>query len=167
MTGLVADTSSLVSLGVTAEGDPDVLGLVLDRYDLVVPETVVDELRDVAAYDDAHASGAQAVLDRSAYRAASTSLDPEFPLDAGENAAVTLASERGAALMCCDEFGQIGLIHASLAETRLVTTPTLLAALVEDGRLSSDEAERALDQIATVRDWDANAYVQRARALFE
>ncbi|AWB26690.1 hypothetical protein [Halococcoides cellulosivorans] len=167
MTDLVADTSALVSLGVTADSDPDVLSVVLDRYDLVVPETVVDELRDVAAYEDAHASGAQAVLDRSAYRVASVSLDPEFPLDAGENAAVTLASERGAALMLCDEFSQIGLIHASLAETRLVTTPTLLAALVEDGRLTGDEAERALDRIASVRDWAANAYVQRARTLFE
>jgi hypothetical protein len=38
-------------------------------------------------------------------------------------------------LLLCDEFTQLGLIHASLADTRLVTTPTLLEGTVSAERI--------------------------------
>ena len=44
----------------------------------------------------------------------SVDFDVEFPLDDGENAAVTLGNNFDAALFLCDEFTQLGLIHASL-----------------------------------------------------
>ena len=44
----------------------------------------------------------------------SVDFDAEFPLDDGENAAVTLGNNFDAALFLCDEFTQLGLIHASL-----------------------------------------------------
>jgi predicted nucleic acid-binding protein len=108
------------------------------------------------------------VLDRTdAYTIASVILDTEFPLDDGENAAVTLANDRDAALLLCDEFNRLGLIHASLADTRLVTTPTVLSVLVRIDHLSSDDARAILDQISDARSWDGNSYVQRARSLLE
>ena len=64
MTGLVADTSGLVSLGIATK-DIDILSLCLDRYDVTVPQTVVAELREVASYDDIHGDGAGRVLDRT------------------------------------------------------------------------------------------------------
>ena len=71
------------------------------------------------------------VLNRTAeFETQSVALDATFPLDEGESAAVTLANELDAALLLCDEFTQLSLIHASLADTRLVTTPTLLSVLV-------------------------------------
>jgi predicted nucleic acid-binding protein len=94
-------------------------------------------------------------------------LEVEFPLDDGENAAVTLANETDAALFLCDEFNSLGLIHASLADTRLVTTPTLLSVFVRTDRLTPDEAHTLLNDISTVRSWDANSYVQRARSLLD
>jgi predicted nucleic acid-binding protein len=94
-------------------------------------------------------------------------LDTEFPLDDGENAAVSLANELDAALFLCDEFNQLGLIHASLADTRLVTTPTLLSVLTRRGRVSAADAQLVLNEISNARSWETNSYVQRARSLLE
>ena len=168
MSRLVADASALVSLGIVADTDADPLTLCLARYEVIVPTAVVEELREIASYDDIHGQGATAVLDRTeTFDTRSVDLDAEFPLDDGENAAVTLANEVDAALFLCDEFTQLGLIHASLADTRLVTTPTLLSIFVRTEQLSSPDAETFLDEISDARSWDANSYVQRARSLFE
>ncbi len=165
MTELVADTSGLVSLGIAGQ-DIDLLSLCLEHYNVAVPETVVEELREVASYDDVHGDGARRVLGRTddlSVRA--VDLDPEFPLDDGENAAVTLANEDDAAILLCDEFNRLGLIHASLADTRLVTTPTLLSVFVRQAGLASPDALTLLDTLSEARSWDTNSYVQRARTL--
>lgn len=166
MSRLVADTSGLVSLGVAAGGDPDPLSVCVDRYEVAVPARVVEELRDTASYDDAHGRAAAAVIDRTdAISTRSAALDADFPLDDGENAAVTLANDLDAALLLCDEFNRLGPIHASLADTRLVTTPTLLSVLVQTEQLSAASARHLLDAISDARSWEANSYVQRARSL--
>ena len=171
MTVLVADTSALVSLGVVdgaGVADADPLALCLDAYDVRVPEEVVAELDEIASYDDRHARAAEAVLDRvEAVRVHSVVLNADFPLDDGENAAVTLANDIGAAMFLCDEFNRLGLVHASLADTRLVTTPTLLSVFVLDDRLDVGDALTVLDTVSEVRSWDANSYVQRARSLLD
>jgi predicted nucleic acid-binding protein len=168
MSRLVADTSGLVSLGIAAGDDPDPLSICVDRYEVVVPAAVVEELRETASYDDAHGRAAAAVLDRTdAISSRPVALDADFPLDDGENAAVALANDLDAALLLCDESNQLGLVHASLADTRLVTTPTLLSALVRTDALSAADAMGALDVIGDARSWDANSYVERARSLLE
>jgi rRNA-processing protein FCF1 len=168
MAVLVADTSGLVSLGIAAGGKPDPLALCLDCYDVLIPATVVDELREVASHDDAHGRAATVVLDRQdRFRVRSVSLDAQFPLDDGENAAVSLANEVDAALFLCDEFNSLGLVHASLADTRLVTTPTLLSVFVRQGRLESAAARAILGTIGDARSWEANSYVERARTLLD
>lgn len=168
MTVLVADASALVSLGVVADRDRSPLAACLSRYAVIGPNAVVAELREVASYDDRHGRAATAVLDRAdAFETASATLDAEFPLDDGENAAVALANKRDAELLLCDEFTHLGLIHASLANTRLVTTPTLLSVLVRADYLSGAEARALLDEIGDVRSWATNSYVQRARSLLD
>lgn len=165
---LVADTSALVSLGCAANHDSDPLALCLARYGVVLPAVVVAELRELASYDDAHGEAAATVLDRlSEVEVVPVELDSEFPLDDGENAAVTLANKRDAALLLCDEFNRLGLIHASLVNTRLVTTPTLLAVFVRQEQLSPAEGTALLDAISASRSWDANSYETRARSLLE
>jgi predicted nucleic acid-binding protein len=168
MAQLVADASALVSLGVVADGDPDPLGLCLGHYEVIVPAVVLEELREIASYDDVHGRAAATVLDRpEALATRSVELDAAFPLDDGENAAVTLANDLDAALFLCDEFTRLGLIHASLADTRLVTTPTLLSVLVRNEQLSAADARTLLDDISDARSWEANSYVQRARSVLE
>jgi predicted nucleic acid-binding protein len=168
MSTLVADASALVSLGIVADETPDPLGLCLTRYDVCVPTIVVKELEETASYDDVHGRAATTVLDRTeTFTLASVDLDGEFPLDDGENAAVTLANERDVALLLCDEFTKLGLIHASLADTRLLTTPTLLSVLVRDECLSADDAYTLLEDMSDARSWNTNSYVQRARSLLD
>lgn len=161
---IVADTSALVSLGIVADADSNPLGLLLESHDVVVPEQVINELVETASYDDASGRAAQAVLDRqSTFEVRPVELDETFPLDDGENAAVTLANEANAMQLLCDEFNRLALIHASLAATRLVTTPVLLTALVRNGALSPDAAEECLARMSTARSWSTNAYVERAK----
>lgn len=168
MSRLIADASALVSLGTVADADPNLLTLCLSQYEVVVPTAVIQELREIASYKDVHGRAATAVLDHThSLETRSIDLDAEFPLDDGENAAVTLANDLDAALLLCDEFNQLGLIHASLADTRLVTTPTLLSVLVRAEQLSAPDARRLLDQISDARSWTENSYVRRARSLLD
>lgn len=162
---IVADTSALVSLGVVADATPNPLDLLLDSHTIVLPKQVIEELRETAAYDDPAGEAAHVVLDRqSSFEIRSGELDETFPLDDGENAAVTLANDLDAVQLLCDEFNQLALVHASLAETRLVTTPLLLVALVHTGALDPETAETLLDEMSEARSWATNAYVERARA---
>jgi len=161
---IVADTSALVSLGVVADREPNPLDYLLDAHELAVPERVVSELEETAAYDDASGRAAGETLSRrEQFTVRDVELDGTFPLDDGENAAVTLANGLDAVQLLCDEFNRIGLVHASLTGTRLVTTPSLLVALSRAGALAAPEVEALLDEISDARSWDGNAYVARAR----
>ena len=147
MPKLVADTSGLVSLGIADGSNPDPLTLCLAVYDVFVPTEVIEELEEIALYNDIHGQAATAVCDRTAeLTIQSVDLDAEFPLDDGENAAVTLANEIDTELFLCDEFNNVGLIHASLANTRLATTPTLLLVFVRTERLTAGQALALLEK---------------------
>jgi predicted nucleic acid-binding protein len=159
---VVADTSALVSLG--CSNDPIIIDTLCSEYELCIPEVVVAELEDVAAYDDEHAQAARRVLQRSdGIETERVSLDSEFPLDDGENAAVSLANDYDAGILLCDEFDKLGLIHASLDDVKLVTTPKFLLVLEEKDLLSSSEVAALLDEISDVRSWGGNSYVERVR----
>jgi predicted nucleic acid-binding protein len=159
---VVADTSALVSLGCAT--DPSVLDILISRFEVAVPEVVVAELEEVAAYEDDQARAVRRVLDRKdeieIHRVA---LDDDLPLDDGENGAVILANERDASMLLCDEFNKIGLVHASLNDVKLVTTPKLLLGLEAKDLLSTTEVETVLAEIGDVRSWDGNSYVERVR----
>jgi predicted nucleic acid-binding protein len=165
---IVADTSALVSLGTVANTTPNPLDLLLDSHDVILSEQVIDELTETASYNDASGEAAQAVLDRqAAFNVRSVELDETFPLDNGENAAVTLANTIDAVQLLCDEFNRLALVHASLIDTRLVTTPIVLTALVRNDVLAADTAEAFLDEMSDARSWSANTYVARAKATLQ
>jgi predicted nucleic acid-binding protein len=164
MASLVADTSALVSLGTVADSDPSPLRLLLEEYDVLIPREVEDELKATAAYEDDAAHASQAVLAKSKrITVVDVSLDPSFPLDDGENAAVAVANQRDTALLLCDEFNEIGVVHASLTDTRLMTTPSLLRAFAKWEVCTAEESETLLDEIAMSRSWAHNRYAERAR----
>lgn len=159
---VVADTSALISL--SCSEDPPVIDILCSEYDIVVPSVVVAELEEVTAYDDDHAQAASRVLDkRDNIQTTSISLDSEFPLDDGENAAVELANDLDASMLLCDEFNNIGLVHASLDDVKLVTTPKLLVVFEEKDLLSTSEVDALIDEIGEIRSWDENSYVERVR----
>ena len=161
---VVADTSALVSLGTGVGRDCSPLDYLLDEHTVAVPEQVIEELKETAAYGDLSGQGAQNALDRRTnFEIHSVALDETFPLDDGENAAVTLANDLEATQLLCDEFNQLALVHASLTSARLVTTPTLLVLLVRREVIPREDAEEILSDISEARSWSENAYVTRAR----
>jgi predicted nucleic acid-binding protein len=165
---VVSDTSALVSLGVIADRSPNPLDHLLETHELLVPVRVHRELESTAAYDDQPGAGATAVLDRSdQFEERSVELDETFPLDDGENAAVRLANDLDAGQLLCDEFNRLGLVHASLTRTRLVTSPILLVLLESNGVLSTSDATASLDEMRAARSWDGNSYVERALTTLE
>jgi predicted ribonuclease YlaK len=165
---LVADTSALVSLAVTSDSRQIVLPLLLEGYDVAVPQQIIEELEDVAQYEDNHGKAAQVVLaEQDSIAVYEIELDREFPLNKGENAAVQLTDEIDADFFYCDEYNNLSLIHASLSELQLVTTPRVLKAFVVHGDLSKSDAKTLLDGISQVRSWGENSYVQQAEQLFD
>ena len=168
MTLIVADTSALVSLGTVATHEKTPLSIILDEHRVGIPEQVVSELEKTATYEDCSGNAAQAVLDRlSEFSVRAVTLDADFPLDDGENAAVSLANDLNATQFLCDEFNQLALIHASLADTRLVTTPTLLIALVRNEYLAPVDAEDLLSEMSDARSWETNSYVVQAKTTLQ
>ena len=161
---VVADTSALVSLGTVTDSDRNPLDHLLSDHIVAVPERVLDELEETAAYEDPLGQGARNVLNRrEKFEVYMIELDEAFPLDDGENAAVTLANDIEATQFLCDEFNQLALVHASLTTARLVTTPTLLVLLTRLEVFPRTEAEDILTRISEARSWSENAYVNRAQ----
>lgn len=165
---VVADTSALVSLGTVADTTDSPLDRLLATHEVVVPAQVLTELRETATREDRSGDGAQAVLDRrSKLDVRTAELDEGFPLDDGENAATSLANDLGATQLLCDEFNRLAIIHASLTDTRLVTTPPLLIALVRSGYLTPDDATTLLERLCDARSWDANSSVAQAKRTLD
>lgn len=168
MATLVADTSSLVSLGAAENLDLSLLAILLRNYDVYVPTTVIRELDETASYDDPHGDAAGSVLEnRNLLGVRDAEIDASFPLDGGENAAVSLANELEADLFLCDEFNALPLIHASLRDTRLLTTPSLLRVLEKKDLLTRNDALTCLDEIREMRSWEGNSYVERVRQTLQ
>lgn len=165
---VVADTSSLISLGTVIADPNNPLDILITEHQVSIPEQVVSELEATASFEDSAAVAAQAVLNRSSdFDIRPTELDEDFPLDDGENATVALANELDATQMLCDEFNHLALIHASLADSRLVTTPTLLTAFVRNEHLSALEAEDLLSAMSDARSWASNSYVAQAKTTLQ
>lgn len=168
MTITIADTSALVSLGTIVNDEYDPLDRLLDTHDVIIPEQVVDELRETASYTDVSGEAAQAVLNCLPHlRVQATDLAEDFPLDEGENAAVTLANDLDAMELLCDEFNRLALVHASLADTHLVTTPILLTAFVRNGTLSGEDAKDFLEEMSDARSWKDNTYAAQAKVTLQ
>lgn len=170
MTLLVADTSSLVSVGCAEQYDPSALSLLFDGFDVVVPQAVVDEIETLASYKHDHRQAAQAA--KTALNTAQIVSQVEVsdsvpPLDPGERAAIELANNEHPRCLLCDEFTNLTLIASALDDTELLTTPALITAFVDTGVLTKADAQAQLADIAAMRSWEDNAYYQRARRALD
>ena len=163
---LVADTSALVSLAIPATDAP--IRLLFEEYDVRVPPTVVDELQNIAAYEDVHADAATRVLNQIAdTHIQQPNEQPNYPLDDGETAAIALANEIVADVFLCDEYAELSTVHALLSEARLMTTPKMIEAFVLRDILAPAKAQAALSEMVTERSWRNNAYVTQFLDRFD
>lgn len=170
MTFLVADTSSLVSVGCAEQYDPSALSLLFDGFDVVVPQAVVDEIETLASYEHDHCQAAQAAETalNTAHIVSQVDIsDSVPPLDSGERAAIALANEKLPKYLFCDEFTNLTLIASALDDVELLTTPALMTAFVDTEVLTKADAQAQLADIAAMRSWEGNAYYQRARRALD
>lgn len=85
-------------MGTVADRERSLLDYLLDQHTVLVPRLVVDELTETATYNDSSGQRALRVLDRQQeLDVRDIPLDESFLLDDGEDAAVTLANDCGAA----------------------------------------------------------------------
>ena len=160
---IVADTSALISLATA-----DVLGSVLDEFDVHTTTIVVDELEETAEYDDPHGIAAAQVLDRldGGTVHATTGDVQSTRIDAGEASCLALEYGLDAEFLLTDDLRALPE-HQPLAEARVAISPIVLRALVKRGVLTTDEALDRLDHVATTRDWLGAPIYHRAKRLFD
>jgi predicted nucleic acid-binding protein len=161
---VVADTSALVSIAIA-----DVLGAVLDEYDVHTARLVVEELEETAAHDDVHgAAASDAITAREEF----TVHDVTAPdlgtsrIDAGEASCLRLCRRLDCEFLLTDDLRALPELQAC-TDARVAISPILLRALVKRDVLTDSEAESRLEAVATSRDWLGAPIYRRARRLFE
>lgn len=161
---IVADTSALISL--TAA---DTLDLLLDEFDVHTTETVIEELEDLASYEDETAEHAQKVLDRKERIKIHEVDTPEHQssrIDEGEGSCIQLTRNAQADFLITDDLRALPELQ-TLTETRIAISPIVLKTLVERGVIAREEALGRLDDAAEERDWLEGPIYRRARGLFD
>ncbi|XGI84754.1 hypothetical protein ACEU6E_10590 (plasmid) [Halorutilales archaeon Cl-col2-1] len=185
LSSVVADTSSLVSLGVPradseydTQENPDPLQYLLTSCEVFVPPEVVTELREITQYQDIHGAAANNVLaasdfytvkDPYAYEESDVSSRPTFGLDDGETDGIVLANTLDVDGFLTDEFGgtNFALIHATLRESRIIPTPRLILDYARNGYMTHDEAQSLIATISPHRSWGNSPYVSQILDLLE
>lgn len=161
---VVVDTSAFVS---TAVGD--FFESVVEEFDLITTQDVVDELETTAAYDDPHGRGATAVLERIDRITVTEVTAPELlsnRIDTGEASCVAAVRDTNASVLVTDDFRALPELEA-LVDADIVLSSVLLRSLCDRGGLTETEARSALETMATERDWLGAPIHRYARSLFE
>lgn len=170
MTLLASDTSLLISLGCADHHQPSALDLLREGFDVVVPEELATELEQLASYEHDHqqeAIAAQTALSKMQVVSRVDIPESVPPLDLSERAAIAIANSEQAQYLLCDEFINLTLIASTLGDTQLLTTPGLIIAFVQRGKLSKADGQVPLAEIAELRSWENNAFYQRSRRLLD
>lgn len=161
---LVADTSALISLQIGG-----VLDRVLAEWEVVTTTIVVEELESTAAYDDVHGNAAAAVL---SHVEALECLDVDGSalvtsrIDSGEASCVVAARDVDAAFLLTDDYRALPEVQ-TLFDAEVALSPVVLRALVKRSVLTTADAERSLETIASDRDWLGAPIYRYARTLIE
>lgn len=161
---IVADASALVSLA-TAE----VSELVFEEFDCHTTETVVEELRSTADYDDTSGVAAQTVPNRKSDLTVHEVDTPAFEssrIDAGEGSCAALTRETDADFLVTDDLRALPELQ-SLVSSRVAIPPIVLEALVRREVLSREQARAELQRIAEDRDWLESPIYRRAQDLLD
>ncbi|WP_411964375.1 hypothetical protein [Haloferax sp. YSMS24] len=161
---LVVDTSAFISLAVGG-----VFETVLDEFDIVTTQVVLDELEQTAAYDDHHGDGASIVLDAVDRITVVDTTGEEFVtsrIDDGEASCVAAVRDVGAVFLITDDYRALPELQ-NVVDAEVALSPIVLRALVKRGSLTTEEANSAFEAIAAGRDWLGAPIYRYARTLFE
>ena len=161
---IVADTSSLITLATA-----DILNAVLEEYDVHITETVIEELKETAEYDDAHGSSAQIVLDQREQLSIHGTKNRTFQssrVDQGEGSCAALTRKIEASFLITDDLRALPELQ-TIAQAKVAVSPILMKALVQRDVLEEEEALEILEELAEERDWLGAPIYRRAQQLFK
>ena len=162
---IVADTSALISLATA-----DTLTIVLDEFTVHTTETVMGELEDTAAYDDAAGTAATQVLEQQERFTVHIVDEEAAPrtsrIDLGEGSCVVLANRLDARFLITDDLRALPELQ-QLCNANVAISPIVLKALVNRGVLTTEEAKNHVKQLAETRDWLGAPIYRRALDIFE
>jgi predicted nucleic acid-binding protein len=160
---IVVDTSAFISLRAA-----DTLDLFLHEFDTHTTETVINELEDLASYNDTPAQHSQDVLqqrDRFTVHDVDTPAYQSSRIDAGEASCLQLTEQLDADFFITDDLHALPELQA-LTQTQIAISPIVLKALVQRDVLTRTEALNRLDTAAEQRDWLGAPIYRKARNLF-
>lgn len=161
---IVADTSALISLAIA-----DSLDVALTEFDVHTTTTVVEELEETASFDDAHGRAARAALGFVDEVTVHDGTDPArrtSRIDQGEASCLALARDLPAKFLLTDDLRALPELQA-LTGARVAISPIVLRALVKRDVLTTNEATKRLEHLASTRDWLGAPIYRRARTLFD
>ncbi len=170
---ITADTSALISLSVGT-----IVEYCLELFDIVIPTTVHEELKDISEYKDEHAQGAVSVLKLiSESKIKVLEIDEDKPildivgksskLDRGEVETLFLAKKISSRIMITDDFRSLeGLKHHS-GDVKIHLSVYPIARLVVKGIISKKKAEEILEKIADERSWEGAALFRFAKKYID
>lgn len=158
---IVADTSALISLATI-----EVLGLVMDHFDVHTTSIVIEELRNTARYDDDAGAAAQHALEQDKLTVHDMRGDvfTSSRVDRGEGSCCALADRLNAEFLLTDDLHALPELQ-NLTQAKTVISPIVLKALMERGILEQREALDHLEQLAKNRDWLGAPIYRRAQRL--
>jgi predicted nucleic acid-binding protein len=159
---IVADTSAVVTLAST-----EVIGTVLEEFDVHTTQIVISELDETAEHEDVHGEAAERVLE-IADRITIHDTDESFRLsriDKGEASCVTLTRQMEVDFLIMDDLRALPEIQ-ELVDSKVAISPIVLKALAKREVLEVEQAEEKLDLIADRRDWLGAPIYRRAKQLF-
>ena len=160
---IVADTSAVVTLAST-----EVIGTVLEEFDVHTTQIVISELEETAEHEDVHGEAAERVLelaDEITIRDADESRFESSRIDKGEASCVTLTRHTEADFLITDDLQALPEIQ-ELVDSKVAISPIVLKALAKREVLEVEQAEEKLDLIADRRDWLGAPIYRRAKQLF-
>lgn len=160
---IVTDTSALVTL-TTA----DVLKTVVEEFDVHTTETVFEELKETANYNDLHGNASKKIIQNKEDFTIHTVSQDKFQssrVDEGEGSCAILANNLEANFLVTDDLKALPELQ-TLSNTNVAISPIVLKALVKRGVLSKEEALQKLDKAAEDRNWLGKPIYRKARKLF-
>jgi len=161
---IVADTSALVSLATA-----NILGVVFEEFDVHTTETVVEELKQTADYDDVSGRAAKSVLNHAGRLTIHDVENPKLDssrIDHGEASCVSLVKKRDADFLLTDDLRALPELQP-VTPSEVAISPIVLKALVKRGIYTNERAKEEVERIAADRDWLQAPIYRRAKKLFE
>ena len=160
---IVADTSAVVTLAST-----EVIGTVLEEFDVHTTQIVISELDETAEHEDVHGEAAERVLEIADRITIHDTDEPSFEssrIDKGEASCVTLTRQMEVDFLIMDDLRALPEIQ-ELVDSKVAISPIVLKALAKREVLEVEQAEEKLDLIADRRDWLGAPIYRRAKQLF-